>query len=96
MSMSRIECESALLRKMKEILDIYHEYNPEGDYLTLDIVHNTHINANNCEYTNDKAISCHMRVEEDENIACSFVYDEDKSLNHIIHFDIRDASLTTE
>lgn len=34
--MNREECESKILEKLEEIIAIYHEYNPEGDYLTLD------------------------------------------------------------
>ena len=33
--MTRQECEQAILQKMEEIVDIYHEYHPEGTYLTL-------------------------------------------------------------
>lgn len=39
--MNREECESLILEKLEEIVDIYQEYNQEGEYLTI-------------EYSNDK------------------------------------------
>ena len=33
--MNRKECEAAILEKMQEIVAIYHQYNPEGSYLSL-------------------------------------------------------------
>ena len=33
--MTRQECEAAILGKMQEIVDIYHQYNPNGKYLNL-------------------------------------------------------------
>lgn len=33
--MNRQDCEKIILEKMKDIVAIYHEYNPDGNYLTL-------------------------------------------------------------
>ena len=33
--MDRHDCEKIIIDKMKDIVDIYHEYNPEGEYLML-------------------------------------------------------------
>ena len=33
--MTRQECETMILEKMQEIVDIYHQYNPDGRYLNL-------------------------------------------------------------
>ena len=33
--MERTECEAKILEKLREIVEIYHGYNPEGHYLTL-------------------------------------------------------------
>lgn len=33
--MYRRKCEKLILEKMKEIVTIYHEYNPDGNYLSL-------------------------------------------------------------
>lgn len=33
--MDRHDCEKIILEKLKDIISIYHEYNPNGKYLTL-------------------------------------------------------------
>lgn len=33
--MYRRECESLIMEKLEEIVAIYHEYNPDGEYLSL-------------------------------------------------------------
>lgn len=33
--MNRQECEKIILEKLEEIVAIYHEYNQEGNYLSL-------------------------------------------------------------
>lgn len=33
--MNRTECETLIAEKLHEIVDIYHQYNPDGRYLTL-------------------------------------------------------------
>lgn len=34
-SIKKSECEQAILAKFKEIADLYHQYNPYGEYLSL-------------------------------------------------------------
>ena len=38
--MTREECENKILEKMKEIKNIYAEYNKDGEYLTISIIGN--------------------------------------------------------
>ena len=33
--MTRLECEQIIAQKLHEIVDVYHEYHPEGKYLSL-------------------------------------------------------------
>lgn len=33
--MNRQECEKLIIEKLKEIVTIYHEYNQDGNYLSL-------------------------------------------------------------
>lgn len=33
--MDRQDCEKIIIEKMKDIVAIYHEYNPDGEYLSL-------------------------------------------------------------
>lgn len=33
--MNRTECESEIMAKLKEIVEIYHKYNPAGTYLIM-------------------------------------------------------------
>lgn len=44
--MGRIECEKAIIQKMREIMDIYHEYNPDGERLTLWVLEDHYSIAN--------------------------------------------------
>lgn len=50
--MGRIECEKAIIQKMREIMDIYHAYNPDGKRLSMTIV-NDHYSVNNVYYDED-------------------------------------------
>lgn len=43
--MDRRQCESLIMEKLEEIVAIYHEYNPEGRYITL-----TYANYSGAEY----------------------------------------------
>lgn len=55
--MRRKECEELILKKLKEIYKIYHEYNPQGEYLTLCIMKGRQgwsLWANNRYYGEDK------------------------------------------
>ena len=46
-NMTREECEKALLAKLKEMWDIYKQYDPEGDYITATRVGGSFIIENN-------------------------------------------------
>lgn len=50
--MEREECEKQIRDLMIQIDEIYHEYNPDGDYLTLAIMGDT-LMANNMAYADD-------------------------------------------
>lgn len=50
--MGRIECEKAIIEKMREIMDIYHEYNPDGKRLSMAIIHD-HFSVSNAYYEED-------------------------------------------
>lgn len=93
--LSRIECESAILRKMKEIIDIYHEYDPDGDYINLCMLDNKNIVVNNASHEDSKTINCIMS-DRNGNNAIGVVFKSGSNLiTHYIDFDIRDASLVS-
>lgn len=93
--LSRIECESAILRKMKEIIDIYHEYNPDGDYISLCMTNNESIHVNNISYEDGKAIHCFMSDRNGNNALGTVFKSGNNPIAHYIEFDIRDASLVS-
>lgn len=51
--MGRIECEKAIIEKMREIMDIYHEYNPDGDRLTMYVI-GDHYSVDNIYWKEDE------------------------------------------
>ena len=71
--MGRIECEKAIIQKMREIMDIYHEYNPDGKRLSM-TVHNEHYSVNNIYYDDDYEHQIHAWVEDDYEDVFSHVY----------------------
>ena len=57
--MTRQECETMILEKMQEIVDLYHQYNPNGKYLNLTYL----------DDENDGYIMCnnrHWKFEEED------------------------------
>lgn len=55
--MNRKECEKLIFQKLKEIKDIYLEYNPKGEYLSLSIIvekNKAYLSFNNQYYGEDK------------------------------------------
>ena len=50
--MTREECERAILDKLSEIKAIYHQYNPNGLYLSMVMngTDGTHLSVNNAYY----------------------------------------------
>ena len=61
--MGRIECEKAIIQKMREIMDIYHAYNPDGKRLYMTI-HNDHYSVNNIFYDDDYDHQLYAWVED--------------------------------
>ena len=51
--MTREECEKILIEKLKEMQEIYKQYNPEGEYLTMCIM-TDYLSINN-DYSNEYA-----------------------------------------
>lgn len=51
--MNRAECEARIAKKLKEIIDIYAQYNPEGKYLSLTIFPKHSIQFWNQNYDDD-------------------------------------------
>jgi len=81
MEEARKICEQKILDKMKEIHEIYKEYNPEGRYLTLSIVDDSIMfwNSYHVAYTDTNGIhheaggddvntpiDCYVHIKEDE------------------------------
>ena len=50
--MGRIECEKAIIQKMREIMDIYHEYNKDGERLTMYVI-GDHYSVDNIYWKDD-------------------------------------------
>lgn len=66
--MTRQECEQQILDKMKEISDLYLQYNPTGKYLAVFYTENG-ISANNQYWEEDKNLPINKirwKVKNDE------------------------------
>lgn len=81
MEEARKICEQKILDKMKEIREIYKEYNPDGRYLTLSIIDDSisfwnsyrvaHIDEDGVYHEAsgddvDTPIDCYVNIKEDE------------------------------
>ena len=69
--MNKKQCEKLILEKLKEIGDIYLQYNPEGDYLNLffmkDEDNELYFSFNNSYTEKDKSKPINFtRFEKDE------------------------------
>lgn len=51
--MTRLQAENAIIDKLVEIVEIYHDYNPEGSYLSMSFVNGT-VDVNNSYQMDDK------------------------------------------
>ena len=71
--MGRIECEKAIIQKMREIMDIYHEYNPDGKRLSMTIL-NDHFSVSNTYYEEDYDHQIDAWVEDGYEDVFSHVY----------------------
>lgn len=70
---TRNECEMEIKNLLKQIVDVYHEYNPNGKYLSLTYINDTneqYISFNNRSWVDgedkDKPISCSDWLGKDE------------------------------
>ena len=55
--MRRDVCESKIMYHLEEIFNIYKEYNPDGDYLTMSIVGNSiSFNNNYWDFPDNKKV----------------------------------------
>ena len=62
--MTRNQCERKLAQKIKELWEIYQEYNPDGKYLSVAITDGNPFHCNNEYYNADrlKKITFHGSV----------------------------------
>lgn len=69
--MTRQECEKAIMKKAREMVDILHQYAPEGNHLSLAYINEDgdgYISIHNCYWNEDKEnpIDC-SETNEDIN-----------------------------
>ena len=58
--MTREVCEELIVAKIKEIAEIYREYNPDGTYLTMSIF-DGRITVNN-SYYDEKSVDANKKI----------------------------------
>ena len=71
--MERNECERLLEKKFRELIDIYHQYNPDGKYLSatyMDDDGDGTVKINNCHWHFDDELG--MEDGEDVNLPIDF------------------------
>ena len=51
--MTRTECQNEIMAKLKEIVEIYHKYNPAGTYLSMTYLDDDWLNVNNRYYNEE-------------------------------------------
>lgn len=71
--MGRIECEKAIIQKMREIMDIYHEYNPDGEQLTMCVI-GDHYSVENIFWEEDYEHQISAWEEDGYEGVFSYVY----------------------
>lgn len=67
--MNKKQCEKLIFQKLKEIMDIYLEYNPKGEYLSLSIIvekNKAYLSFNNRYYGEDKKKPIDFWVVQDK------------------------------
>lgn len=64
--MTREQCENIIIGLLKTIRDVYHEYNPEGNTLSLSISEN--LSVNNSYWSDDREHQLHVTLFEDGDI----------------------------
>lgn len=69
--MTREECERAILDKLSEIKAIYHQYNPNGLYLTMTMTEGTNLFVANADYNGgddeDRPLDAWRKPDEEYN-----------------------------
>ena len=67
--MTKEVVEMKMVDKVKELIEIYKEYNPNGDYLSIGIfIKSGHININNTYWDEDVDAPVNVCInEENEN-----------------------------
>jgi len=63
---TREQCENIIIGLLKTIRDVYHEYNPEGNTLSLSISEN--LSVNNSYWSDDMEHQLHVTLFEDGDI----------------------------
>lgn len=56
--MTRNECERKLVKQLQEVWKTYHEYNPEGKYLSISFMDGDWVNCNNAHFAEDRQKPC--------------------------------------
>ncbi len=74
--MGRVECEKAIIQKMREIMDIYHEYNPDGEFLGMHI-DKDHYTVVNLYHSDDYDNQIYAWVEDSYEDVFSYNYVRD-------------------
>lgn len=66
--MTRREAEAAITEKVREIIEIYKKYNPNGSYLAISII-NDFIYINNEYWEIDANKPINISITEEDNIS---------------------------
>lgn len=64
--MERKECEKLLMKKLKEMQEIYKRYNPEGKYLAV-CINEDFLSINNAYFAEDAAKPIDVSIFKNEN-----------------------------
>ena len=64
--MERKECEKLLMKKLKEMQEIYKRYNPEGEYLAA-CINKGFLSVNNAHFDEDEAKPIDASIFKNEN-----------------------------
>ena len=62
--MNRNQAEKLIIGLMKQIVEIYHLYDPDGDYLSLSYLKKgdeSYVNVDNCAHTAHCPVDYHER-----------------------------------
>ena len=65
--MNRSECEEKIIEEFKKIVEIYHQYNPAGTYLSMVYMDDDWLNVNN-RYYNEESPDYELPIQVYSNI----------------------------